>query len=65
MEKKKSKVGLICMIIIPCVILIGFEIMKIVNEFNKDKKQKAKDKDEEIEELRRRIQQLEGGESNE
>lgn len=61
----KSKVGLICMIIIPCVILIGFEIMKIVNEFNKDKKQKAKDKDEEIEELRRRIQQLEGGESNE
>ena len=53
------------MIIIPCVILIGFEIMKIVNEFNKDKKQKAKDKDEEIEELRRRIQQLEGGESNE
>ena len=62
----KSDVGLICIIIIPCIILIVFEVMKIINVLNKDKIQKAKNKDieleaktQELEELRKRLQELE------
>lgn len=65
----KSKIGIICMIIVPCVILIGLEIVKIVNEFNKEKNLKAKAKEKELEsktheleELKKRIQELENKE---
>lgn len=62
----KSKVGLICAIIIPCVILIIGEVIKIANELNKDKKKKSKEKEieldnktKELEELKRRLLELE------
>ena len=62
----KSPVGIVGMIIIPCVILIIFEIIKIANEVNKDKIEKNKDKEKELEiknlellELKKRLEELE------
>ena len=62
----KSDVGIIGVIIIPSIILIFFEIMKISNEVNKEKIQKSKNKDielqnknQELEELKRRLLELE------
>lgn len=67
----KSKVGIICMIIIPCLILIGMEIFKIFNEVNKDKKQKQlekeielENKNQELEELKKRLSELENNNNN-
>ena len=62
----KSDVGLICVIIIPCIILIIGEVIKIVGEVNKDKIKKSKEKEieldnktKELEELKRRLLELE------
>ena len=59
----KSPVGIICIIIIPCVIIIGFEVAKIISVLNEDKKQrqaeeKAKNESE-IEELKRKLAMFE------
>ena len=35
----KSPVGIICLIIIPCLIIIGFEVIRIVNVLSKDRKE--------------------------
>lgn len=55
----KSPVGIICLIIIPCLIIIGFEVIRIVNVLGKDRKEKAKEKEQrqtdEIEELKRQL----------
>lgn len=55
----KTPVGVICLIIIPCFIIIGFEIARLVKVLSADKKEKAKEKEqrqtEEIEELKRRL----------
>lgn len=62
----KSPVGIVGMVIIPCVILIIFEIIKIVNEVNKEKIEKNKEKEKELEiknlellELKKRLEELE------
>lgn len=59
----KEPVGLICLIIIPCAIVIILEIIKITEALGAEKKQKAeeeaKKKDDELEDLRRRLAELE------
>lgn len=58
----KTPVGIICIIIIPCLIIIAFEIMRIAKVFGKDKKEKIKAEQEkqanEIEELKRQLAAL-------
>lgn len=58
----RTPVGVICLIIIPCLIIIGFEIARLVRVLSADKKEKAKEKKqrqaEEIEELKRRLEFL-------
>lgn len=57
-----STVGLVCIVIVPCVIIIIFEIMRIVGILTKDKKTKAKDEkkqmSEEIELLKKQLSEL-------
>ena len=59
----KEPVGLICVIIIPCAIVIILEIIKITEALGAEKKKKAdeenKKKDDELLELRRRLAELE------
>ena len=56
-------VGIVCAIIVPCIIIMMLEILKIVKLFSEDKKKKdaeiAAQKDSELEELRRRLSELE------
>ncbi len=58
----KTPVGIVCIVIIPCLIIIAFEIMRLVKVFGKDKKEKIKAEQErqanEIEELRRQLAAL-------
>lgn len=57
-----STVGLVCIVIVPCAIIIILEVIKIVGIFNKDKKAKAKDEkkqmSEEIELLKKQLSEL-------
>lgn len=57
-------VGLVLAIIIPCFLIILYEVFKIVGVVNDDKKKKAdaeqSKKDVEIEELKKRLAELEG-----
>ena len=59
----QSTVGIVCIIIIPSAIIIIYEIIKIVNVLEKDKKLKLEEesskKDSEIEELKKRLATLE------
>ena len=59
----KSPIGLIFVIIVPCAIVIIMEIIKIVSVVNGEKQQKVdegnKKKDDELEELRKRLAMLE------
>lgn len=59
----KEPIGLIFTIIVPCVIVIIMEIIKIVSTINADKKKKEEEekikKNKEIEELRNKIAALE------
>ena len=58
----KSTAGIVCMIIIPCLIIIALQAMRIVKVVNADKKDKMSAKQEEqaneIEQLKRQLQQL-------
>ncbi len=60
----KMPVGIVCLIIIPCLIIIIFEILRLVRVFGREKREKLiaeRDRQEsELEELRRRLAQLEG-----
>ena len=63
----KKPVGLICIIIVPCIVVIILEVLRIVNVLNEDKKQKVKaeqaEKQNEIDELKKmvaRLQQAQG-----
>lgn len=60
----KSPAGIICLIILPCVIVIVMEVLRIVHVLGEEKREKAKEaekqKDDELAELRRRLAQLEG-----
>lgn len=59
----KSPIGLIFLIIIPCFIIILLEILKIVGAYGAERKKKEQEasarKDDELEELRRRLAALE------
>ncbi len=59
----KSPVGIICIIILPALIIAILAIIKLVDAFNSKKKEKAQaeeqKKDEELDELRRKIKLLE------
>lgn len=58
----KTPVGIVCLIIVPCLIIIAFEIIRLVKVFGKDKKEKMqaekKKQDDEIEELKRQLAEL-------
>ena len=58
----KLRVGIICFIIIPCLVIIVFQILRIANVLGADKKNKRKEeqanKDDEIEELKRQLAAL-------
>lgn len=58
----RSQVGLICVVIVPAVIIIIFEVMRISSLLSADKKAKAKEEKEqtqnEIEELKRQLAAL-------
>lgn len=59
----KSPVGIIFILIVPCLIIIFLEIIKIAGVLGADKKQRAEEeaarKDQELEELRLRLAKLE------
>ncbi len=60
----KTPVGIVCFIIIPCLIIIVLEVMRLVRVLGRDKKDKIKAECEkqasEIEELKRQIAELKG-----
>ncbi len=64
----QSPIGIIFILIVPCLIIIFLEIIKIVGVFNADKKQKEEEeaakKDKELEELRLRLAKLENSSEN-
>lgn len=63
----KTPVGIICLIIIPCLIIITFEVIKIIKVLNKDKKEKIIEEQEKqnktIEELKKQLEELRNKES--
>lgn len=65
----KKPVGLVCMVIIPCVIIIVFEVLRLMRVFGNEKKEKQKAEQQkqadEIEELKRKLAQLQGEKSAE
>lgn len=65
----KTKVGTVCIIIIPCVLIVIYEIFKIINVINSSKKEKLIEndnkKDQEIEELKKKIEELSKKENKE
>lgn len=63
----KTPVGIVCIIIIPCFIVIAFEVIRIVSVIHADKNKADKEKEEaqknELEELKRKLAALEGAEN--
>lgn len=57
-----TPVGIVCLIIIPCLIIVAFEVIRLVRVFGKGKKEKMKaekkKQDDEIEELKRQLAEL-------
>lgn len=58
----KTRVGIICIVIIPCVLIVIYEIIKIAGVLRKDKDEETNlyinEKDREIEELKKRVEEL-------
>ncbi len=58
----KSPVGIICIIIVPCVVIAFFEIIRLVNVFTENKRKREKEesdkKDAELEEMRKQLELL-------
>ena len=58
----KSPVGLVFIIIVPCMIVIAYEVIKIVTVLNKDKKDRQQQektaKEDEIALLRKQLEEL-------
>ena len=69
----KSPVGIVCLIIVPCLIMIVFQVMRILKVMNEEKREKLaaeqSERADEIAELKRQIEQLKKenvkGENNE
>lgn len=63
----RKPIGAICIIILPCFIIILIEVLKIVRVLNADKKQQNQDemakKESELEELRRQLAALQNAQS--
>ena len=61
-EAVKKPVGIVGLVIVPCLIIIIFEVIRVVNAFGSEKKKKyAEEKaqtNSELEELRRRLEEL-------
>ena len=59
----KSPVGIVCIVIVPCLIIVVLEVIKIVGVLSENKKKKQaeeqKKKDDELEELKKKLAQLE------
>lgn len=55
----KSPVGIVCLIIVPCLLVIGLEIVKIIKVLGEDKKKRAKEEKDktlsELEELKKQL----------
>lgn len=62
-----TPVGMFCIVVIPCVIIIIMEIVRIINVLGEDKRKKAKaeaeEKEAEIERLKSRLAALQAGET--
>lgn len=58
----KTPVGIICIVILPCLIIIGLELARIIGVLQENKRKKAKEeaekKENEIEELKRQLAAL-------
>lgn len=58
----KKPVGIVCVVIVPCLLMIVIQIFRIANVLGEDKKNKRKEeqanKDDEIEELKRQLAAL-------
>lgn len=65
----KQPVGIICIIIVPCAIIVILEIIRIADIMHKHKKKKLEEesfqKETEIEELKRRLAELEDNKNQE
>ncbi len=61
----KSPVGIVCIVIIPCVVIAIFEIIRLVNALAEGKRQKEREerrkKDAEFEEMKRQLELLKQG----
>ncbi len=57
----KTPVGIVCLIIIPCMVIIAFEVLRLVKLFGKEKKAQLQEQQEkqanEIEELKRQLEE--------
>ncbi len=60
----KSPVGIICIIIIPCLLIMGVEIYRLINLLTEKKRLAAKkrelDREQELEELKKQLSLLQG-----
>ena len=58
----KTPVGIVCIFIIPCTLIIVWEVIRIVRAFSAEKKEKVlaagQEKDAEIEKLKRQIEEM-------
>lgn len=58
----KSPIGIVCLIIVPCLIMIAFQVMRIIKVVNGEKKEKLAAeqvaRDDEIAQLRQQIEEL-------
>ena len=65
----RKPIGAICIVILPCFIIILLEVLKIIGILNADKKQKDQEemakKDNELEQLRRQLAALQNAQSAE
>ena len=64
----KTPVGIICIVILPCLIIIGLEIVRIIGVLQENKRKQAKEdaekKENEIEELKRQLAALQTAVAN-
>lgn len=64
----KTPVGIICIVILPCLIIIGLELVRIIGVLQESKRKQAKEdaekKENEIEELKRQLAALQTAVAN-
>jgi large-conductance mechanosensitive channel len=58
----KSPVGIVCIVIIPCIIIAVFEIIRLINALTENRKKREREeqkkRDEEFEEMKRQLELL-------